>query len=118
MTTLALDSTTWDLTVDFAGNIAVASSGQDIAQNVASAVKLFAGELYYNTSAGAPWFSDVLGRNYSLVVVQALINRAALSVPGVVRARTTIDSLIDRVLHGTVEVIDTNGALHNIQFTR
>ena len=118
MSTLALDSSAWDLTVDASGNIAVASNGQDIAQDVASAIKLFRGELWYDTTQGVPWFQSVLGQSYSLPVLQALINKAALSVPGVVRASTVITSLTDRVVSGNVEVIDTNGALLNVQFTR
>ena len=118
MTTLALDDANWDLTVDDGMNIAVASGGQDIAQDVASAVKLFQGELWYDTTQGAPWFENVLGQNYSLRVLQELVNSAALSVPGVVQARTTIDSVTDRGITGRVEIIDTNGTLLNAQFTR
>jgi hypothetical protein len=118
MATLALDEVNWDLTVDASGNIAVATNGQDIAQDVASAIKLFRGELWFDTTQGVPWFQSVLGQTYSVPVLQALINKAALSVPGVVRASTVISSISGRTVSGNVEVIDTTGASLNVQFTR
>ena len=41
MNTLLLDLTNWDLLVDASGNIAVASDPYSVAQDVASAVRVF-----------------------------------------------------------------------------
>ena len=50
--TLLLDPLKWDLVVDAAGNIAVASPPYALAQDAASSIKLFSGECYYDTSIG------------------------------------------------------------------
>ena len=60
--TLLLDQSAWDLVIDSAGNIAMATPPYALAQDVASAVRLFLGELWYNTPKGIPYFEDVLGQ--------------------------------------------------------
>ena len=99
MKTLLLDRTVWDLVLDTSGNIALASNPYAIAQDVASAVKLFLGECWYDTTKGIPYF-----------------DQAALTVPEVVQAQCTIVSIKDRVLTGQIEVIDTEGVSHNVTF--
>ena len=46
MNTLYLDPQSWDLALDVAGNIALAKDPYAKAQDVASAARLFVGELY------------------------------------------------------------------------
>ena len=46
MNTLYLDPQSWDLVLDAAGNIAMAKDPYAKAQDVASACRLFSGELY------------------------------------------------------------------------
>lgn len=114
--TLLLDQTTWDLIVDANGNIAVASAPYAIAQDVASAVKLFAGELWYDIKQGIPYFENILGHRPPLQYVKAQIEAAALTVPEVVQARCLFATFAGRVLTGQVEIIDTTGATNNVQF--
>ena len=54
MNTLYLDPQSWDLVLDTAGNIALAKDPYAKAQDVASACRLFAGELYDDTEKGIP----------------------------------------------------------------
>ena len=61
MKTLLLDRTAWDLCLDSNGNIALASEPYSLAQDVASAVRLFLGECYYDTTKGIPYWTEVLG---------------------------------------------------------
>ena len=61
MNTLLLDRTVWDLVLDAGGNIARASNPYAVAQDVASAIKLFRGELFYDTAKGIPYWTEVLG---------------------------------------------------------
>jgi len=61
LNTLLLDQTAWDLVIDSNGNIAMASPPYSLAQDVASAIKLFQGELWYDTSKGIPYFNEILG---------------------------------------------------------
>ena len=52
--TLLLTPQTWDLTVDASNNIAVAAEPYALAQDAASAIRLFQGEDYYDTTRGIP----------------------------------------------------------------
>ena len=62
MNTLYLDPQNWDLVLDAAGNIAMAKDPYAKAQDVASACRLFSGELYYDTEKGIPYFEETLGK--------------------------------------------------------
>jgi len=61
--TLLLDRTVWDLVLDSNGDIALASPPYALEQDVASAVRLFLGELWYDTTKGIPYLKKFLG-NY------------------------------------------------------
>jgi len=116
MDTLLLDTALWDVCLDASGNIAVASNPYAVAQDVASAIKLFAGELYYDGTKGVPYFEQVLGKNPSASFIQAKLVEAALTVPDVVEARCVGLKLSNRGLSGTVEIIDRTGAAQNVSF--
>lgn len=112
MNTLLLDPTTWDLLVDSSGNIAMASDPYSQAQDAASAIKLFEGELYYDTLSGVPYWSQILGLSPPLSLMKAKFNSAALTVPGVTTANTFITSYVNRVVSGQVQITnsDSNSA--------
>ena len=56
MNTLLLDASAWDLVLDANGDIALAAPPYAVAQDVASAISLFLGELWYDTTQGVPYF--------------------------------------------------------------
>jgi hypothetical protein len=116
MKTLLLDRSVWDLVLDAGGNIALASEPYAIAQDVASAIKLFLGELWYDTTKGIPYFEQILGQSPPIALVRAHVERAALTVPGVVSARCTVASFSDRVISGRVEFIDSTGEMRGVTF--
>lgn len=116
LNTLLLDRTRWDLCIDSAGNIAMASPPYSLAQDVASAVRLFIGELWYNTDAGIPYFEDILGYLPPPSLMRAYIEKAALTVPGVVSAQCIISSFADREVTGQIQFIDETGAANNVAF--
>lgn len=105
--TLLLDTATWDLTVDSFGNIAVASDPYSLAQDAASAIKTFLGELYYDTTVGVPWLTQILGQAPSLALLKQQLVDAALTVPGIASAQVFISSFTDRVVTGQVQVVAT-----------
>jgi len=109
MQTLLLDSDSWDLVADAAGNIAVASEPYSLAQDAASNMRLFQGELYFDTTQGIPYFSQVLGYTPPLSLLKAYLVQAALQVPGVVSAKCFITSWVDRVVSGQVQITDSSG---------
>lgn len=110
--TLLLDRDTWDLTLDSNGNIAVASPPYALAQDVASAIRLFEGELWYDTTKGVPYFSEILGEIPSVGLMKARFVQAALTVPGIVAAVAYLDGIVGREVMGQVQATDEAGALH------
>lgn len=114
--TLLLDRSAWDLVIDSAGNIAMASPPYALAQDVASAVRLFLGELWYNTPKGIPYFEDVLGQLPPLSLLTGYIEKAALTVPGVVSAQCIISAFDSREMAGQIQFIDETGAANNVSF--
>lgn len=116
MKSFLLDRTVWDLVLDTSGNIAVATEPYAIAQDVANACRLFAAELWYDTTKGIPYFAEILGRWPPLAVVRAELVKAALTVPGVVSAQVVISDLTGRTLTGQVRFIDTTGASQGVSF--
>lgn len=109
MRTLLLDTTTWDLVVDAAGNIAAAADPYALAQDAASAIRLFAGELWYDITKGVPYWAQILGVAPPLSLLKAKFIAAALTVPGVVSAQCFISSFTDREVRGQVQITDANG---------
>lgn len=114
MKTLLLDTDQWDLVLDAAGNIALASEPYAFAQDVASAIRLFAGEALYDTGRGVPYFDTILGQAPPVVVFQEAMKRAALTVPGVVSATCTITQVADRQVTGQVTFRDVNGQVGTV----
>ena len=109
MKTLLLDRTTWDLCLNTTGNIAVASEPYAIAQDVASAVRLFRGELWYNTGPGILYFEKILGRAPPLGVLKSAISKAAMTVPEVASVKVFVSAAEGREIIGQIQVTDTGG---------
>lgn len=116
MDTILLNPSTWDMLVDASGNIALASEPYANAQDVASAIKTFQGELYYNQELGIAYFDQILGLSPSPAFVRAEIERMALTVPNIVSAKATTARGNDRVITGDVQVINSAGQASNVQF--
>lgn len=117
MDTILINPGTGDLLVDASGNIAMASAPYALAQDITSALKLFKGELYYDTTKGVPYFQDILGAGQSPLFLAAQFEAAALTVPGVVLARcTAISYAHDRSVTGTLKATDATGQSHNVTF--
>lgn len=103
--TLMLDVATWDIMLDADGNIAVAEDPYSLAQDAASAIKTFLGEVFWDTTIGVPYLTEILGKNPSLALLKAQMVTAALTVPDVGSARCFITSLSERGISGQVQVV-------------
>ena len=114
--TLLLDQTQWDLVIDSAGNIAMATPEYALAQDVASAVRLFLGELWYATEKGIPYWEDVLGHLPPASLLTGSIEKAALTVPGVVSAQCIISAFEGREITGQIQFIDEMGTANGVTF--
>ena len=102
--TLLLDRTAWDLVLDAGNNIAVASEPYSLAQDAASAIQTYLGEVYWDTTIGVPWLQQILGRRPSLQLLKAQLAAAAETVPGVASAKVFISSVSGRDVRGQVQV--------------
>jgi hypothetical protein len=111
MDTLLLDRSTWDFVLDVGGDIAIASNPYALAQDAASAIKLFQGELWYDTTQGVPYWTQILGKPPNFNLIKAKFVLAALTVPEVVAARVFISSFSERKITGQVQVTDKNGII-------
>lgn len=114
--TLLLDQSAWDLVLDSAGNIAMATPPYALAQDVASAVRLFINELWYAPGNGIPYFEDVLGQLPPPSLLTGYIEKAALTVPGVVQAQCIIETIDAREVRGQIQFIDEMGAASGVTF--
>jgi hypothetical protein len=104
MDTFYLDPVAWDLVVGADGNFVMATDGYAIAQDVASAVRCFAGECWYDTTQGVPYREDILGKRPASVYLKNQIKRAALTVPGVTGVAFNNLALNSRGLSGQILV--------------
>lgn len=112
--TLLLNPETWDLLIDSNGSIALASDPWSLAQDVASSVRTFEGECWYNTDKGIPYFEEILGHFPPMSLIRKRMEDEAETVDGVITARATITNLIDRNLTGAIEFIDATGQANNV----
>ena len=110
MNTLLLDPVTWDLVLDAQGNIAVASNPYSLAQDAASQIKLFYGELWYQNNIGVTYWQQILGKLPPVSVIKSQFVTAAELVPEVVAAQCFISEITSqRVVMGQVQILDDSG---------
>lgn len=109
MNTLLLSTDAWDLLVDASGNIAMASDPYSLAQDAASAIKLFSGELWYDTTQGVEYWQQILGLMPPLALLKTDFVAAALTVPEVTSAQCFISAFTDRGINGQVQVQNAEG---------
>ncbi|EFB6885922.1 hypothetical protein MLP94_02170 [Escherichia coli] len=108
--TMQLDTSTWDLTLDGNGNLAIAEESYSVAQDVASACLVFSGECYYDNTLGISWKAEVLGRRPSPGFIAQKMQAEALKLPVVEDALASV--FFDkntRTTRGTIRVTDING---------
>lgn len=116
--TLLLDRKAWDLVLDSAGNIAMATPPYAIAQDVACAIRTFLGDVWYNQTDGIPYFQKILGHLPPQSYFLAQLQNAALGVSGVVSAIAIIQSIDydTREVTGQVQFVDESGATNVVNF--
>jgi hypothetical protein len=87
-----------------------------LAQDAASAIKLFKGEDYYATDRGVPYWGQILGHWPTIRVMKENFVTAAKTVPGVTAAACFIESIEDRRPKGQVQITSANGAQATVGF--
>lgn len=112
MKTLLLDTVQWDLVLDVSGNIALASNPYALAQSAANAIRLFAAELWFDTTQGVPYYSGILGETPPVELLKAQLAAAALaSDPEIVGSKVFISGFDGRTVSGQAQVTDRNGSV-------
>ncbi len=106
---LLLDTISWDLCVDANHNIAVCSEPYADAQDAACQMRLFKGELWYDTTQGVPYWTQLLGHWPPLSLLKADLTFAALEATNVVSAAPYITSWSHRSIGGVVQVTNNQG---------
>lgn len=110
METLYLTPNNWDLTLDVNGNIAIASSIYAIAQDIASACRVFKQDLYFNQERGIPYLERILGKSgYPLALYKDQLEKTALTVHGVEEAKAIISTSNNRIIIGRIEFKTSTG---------
>lgn len=117
MQSFLLDRTTWDLVVDDNGNLAVCSEPYSTLQDVATAIRTWAGECWYDTTLGLPYATSIFAGPEPLAIMRAQAEQAALNVPGVTAAQCLIiGPRQDRSIGGAIIVTLSNGETQNVNF--
>ena len=114
---MALGIGPWDLCMDSSRNIAMVSPPYSLAQDVASAVRLFLGELWYDQTQGIPYWTKILGKLPPTALLIQYIVQQALTVSGVVSAQCLINSFNDRAVSGQIIFTDESGQSTTVQFS-
>ena len=104
MITLALDNS-WDITVDSLGNLATLSDNERLAQDVASSVRVFKGELPFDIERGVEYNNPDLNRetlNYEM-------NEQAKLIDGVAESVVLFEELSNRTLKPVIYITNEQG---------
>ncbi len=104
--TIAVDPSTWDLTLDAAANIELRIGADAVAQDMSSAVRLFKGEYIYDANAGVP-YDAILGESPSLSLMKADFIAAAQTVPGTSNVKCFISGILNRRVEGQIQATVT-----------
>lgn len=112
MASTLLLNANWDLTLDANGNIAVAAEPYALAQDAASAIQTYLGEVGWDTTMGVPYQTQIFGQAPPMSLLKQLLINAALSVsPDIDSAQVFFSSLDPntRQLAGQVQLTSVTG---------
>lgn len=114
--TLLLDTDEWDLVLDANGDIALADEPYAISQDVASAIRTFQTDCWYDQRKGVPYWQQILGHYPPMALVRSAIVKEAMGEPKVAQVTVKRLDLTDRRVTGEVLVIDADGRENGVTF--
>lgn len=114
--TLLLDTDEWDLVLDANGDIALAGEPYAISQDVASAIRTFKTDCWYDQRKGIPYWQQILGHYPPMALVRAAIVKEAMAEPKVAHVSVRRLGVDGRLLTGDVLVVDTDGRENGVTF--
>lgn len=110
MDTIFLHPQKWDICIDDFGNIAMAESPYAIAQDVASACRLWLGEARYDTTRGIPYGTSLLGELPPQSLIASWFETEAETVPEVESAQVVLSfDQTTRQMSGQIQITQTSG---------
>lgn len=95
----------WDVSLDDLNNIAMVDGNDRLAQDVASSVRVFKGELPFDIDRGVAYDKPDEVRN----TLKNDMNEQALLVDGVSDSITVFNNLTDRLLNVTIYATNEEG---------
>jgi len=117
MESLLLDPDNWgNLLIDANGDIAKCTRPYSLAQDVCCAIRTFTADLWYYQQIGIPYYGVIFGEKPNLTIIRDYLEKAALSVTGVVKAKATIFTFVNREITGQVVITDINGVTNGVNF--
>lgn len=118
MKSLLLDRSTWDFCLDAEGNIATCSEPYSVLQDVATALRTWAGECWYDTTLGLPFISDIFNGPDQIAMLKASSENTASSVAGVASAQCVVlgPNSRTRTVGGVILVTFANGETQSVNF--
>lgn len=106
---LALNVAAWDLQVSPEGNIAIVDGNYAKLQDVASAVRLFRDELWYDRKRGMPYWEGILGKQPPSNFLKIKVENMAKTIPTVAKARCVITGFAARAVTGQILITFVDG---------
>ena len=84
-------SDNWDIQLNSFGDFLTCSDKEQIAQDVASSVRVFRGEDCWNIQRGVPYKSEIFGKAPNQPILEAYIKQEAMRIDGVTDCRMLMD---------------------------
>lgn len=117
MTSILLDRTTWDLVLDANSNLAVCTEAYQILQDVATAIRTWYGEAWYDTYLGVPYDDGIFDGTTPLPILKSNAERVALTVTGVSQAQCLfVVPTKTREIRGAIAITLTSGETTSVNF--
>ena len=102
--TIPLHPDTWDIYLDANGNLELTDPDSSIAQDVASSVRTFEGECWYNNTLGMPYFQAIFGKSPPNSLVVSNIRDQAFTIVGVNTVNVVGVGLQGRTIRGVIVI--------------
>lgn len=109
MDTIKLNSDNWDLELDASGNMYAVDGNERLAQDVATACRVWRGEALADIEFGVP-YRDIMGNRPALSLISAYLGETALTVTDVTEIEIDLQNADnERLMTGSILI---NGAIN------
>lgn len=104
----------WDLEIDDNGNFAIKEGQEQIAQDVATSVKMYRGEYVFDINRGVP-YDSILGERLNQSLVQEYMNNEAKRINDVLNATVIFNQLdTSRTLDYDILISTKDGVIEGL----